>query len=132
MSFGADLRRFANKTGIRMDQVVRKVCLDLTRDLVLATPVDTGLARSSYFFSTDRDTSSAEASPSKNGAPSLVRSAEFAQNLKAGGVFHITNNVVYIMPLEFGHSKQAPAGMARVTVDRWQARLDGIVRKVNP
>jgi hypothetical protein len=129
MSFASDLSKFAQKTGTRMDQVVRKVCIDLTRDLILATPVDTGLARSSYFFGTDRNASVGDTA-SKNGSPSLTRSAEFAQNLKAGGVFYITNNVVYIMPLEFGHSKQAPAGMARVTVDRWQARLDGIVRQV--
>lgn len=129
MSFSGDLQRFAQRTGIRMDNVVRKVCIDLTRDLVLATPVDTGLARSSWFLGNDRSTAK-EASPSKNGAPSLARSAAFAQTLHAGGIFYITNNVEYIMPLEFGHSKQAPAGMARITVDRWQARVGAIVSQV--
>lgn len=72
MSFQSDLRRFALNTGIRTDQVVRKVCLDLTRDLVKLTPVDTGLARSNYFFGTER-TGGTDTSTSKNGAPSVTR-----------------------------------------------------------
>lgn len=130
MSFGADLRAFQKKVGITGDKVVRKVCLDLTRDLVLATPVDTGLARSSYFFGTERNASVGDTA-SKNGSPSITRSSEFASTLKAGGVFYITNNQVYIMRLEFGSSKQAPAGMARIAVARWQERLNGIVGQVN-
>lgn len=129
MTFSSDLQQFGQKTGIAMDQVVRKVCLDLTRDLVKATPVDTGLARSSWFFAFDRS-GGKEATPSKNGAPSLARAAAFASTLRAGTVFYITNNVEYIMPLEFGHSQQAPAGMARITVDRWQARVNRIVAEV--
>lgn len=129
MSFGADLSKFAEKTGIRMDQVVRKVCLDLTRDIVRLTPVDTGLAKSNYFFGPDR-TGGTETSPSRNGASSLARSASFASTLKAGGVFFIVNNLPYIMRLEYGSSQQAPAGMARITVDRWQARVNKIVGEV--
>ena len=56
MSFAADLQKFATKTGIRFDQVVRKVCLDMTKEIVQLTPVDTGMARSNYFFGMDRVT----------------------------------------------------------------------------
>jgi len=55
----------------------------------------------------------------KSGAPSLSRCATYVSGLKAGGVTYLSNNVPYIMPLEYGHSTQAPAGMARVAVDRW-------------
>jgi hypothetical protein len=129
MTFSSDLQKFAQKTGTRMDLVVKKVCLDLTRDLVKATPVDTGMARANYFISFDRS-GAVETTPSRNGAPSLTRSAQFASNLKAGGVFYITNNLPYIMALEYGSSTQAPAGMARVTVARWQSIVNRIAGEV--
>jgi len=130
MSFATDLRRFALSTGIRTDQVVRKVCLDLTRDLVKLTPVDTGLARSNYFFGTERDTSR-DTTGSKNGAPSLVRSGQFAATLKAGGTFYITNNLPYILQItQFGTSQQAAPGSLTTLTANWQSRLDKIARSV--
>lgn len=130
MTFAADLRKFALKTGIRTDQVVRKVCLDLTRDLVKLTPVDTGLARSNYFFGTERN-GSRDGGTSKSGAPSLARSAQFAATLKAGGTFYITNNLPYILQItQFGTSQQAAPGSLTTLTANWQARLDKIARSV--
>ena len=124
MSFSGDLQKFADKTGIRMDQVVRKVCLDLTRDLVKACPVDTGLARSNFFFGIDRSATTGT-DASKNGAPSVIRSAAFASTLKAGGTFYITNNLPYILKImEYGSSDQmATGGLTRI-VARWQEIVD--------
>ena len=127
--FGDALHAWAQQTGIRFDQIVRKVTIDITRDLMLATPVDTGLARSNWFFGNDR-VSDVEATASKNGGPSIKRALAWAAGLKAGGIFYITNNLSYILKLEFGSSKQAPAGMARVTVARWQKIVDGAVLAV--
>lgn len=127
--FGDQLNAFAKKTSIRFDRVVRKVSLDLMRDLVMLTPVDTGMARSNWFTASTRlrDT---ETTASKNGGPSLGRASRFAATLQAGGVFYITNNLPYIMALEYGHSGQAPAGMARVTVARWQGIVNSVVRSL--
>ena len=129
MSFTSDLQKFSQKTGIRFDQVVRKVCIDVTSDLVKATPVDTGMARSNWFFGYGRNLSTGT-DASKNGSPSIQRSQEFASTLKGGGEFFITNNLPYIMRLEFGYSTQAPAGMARKTVNRWQIIVNKIAREV--
>ena len=125
-SFGDQLHGFSRSTGIRFDKIVRKVCLDLTRDLVLATPRDIGMAKSNWFLGTTR-VSSIESNVSLNGAPSLRRASDFASTLHAGGVFYIVNNLPYIMALEYGSSTQAPAGMARVTVDRFQSIVNAAV-----
>lgn len=144
MSFQADLRRFALNTGIRMDQVVRKVCLDLTRDLVRMTPVAYppswtppgptwyvgGHARSNYFFGVERN-GSKDPARDKTGAPSLARSATFSATLKAGGVFYITNNLPYILQItQYGHSQQAAPGSLTKLTANWQSRLDKIARSV--
>lgn len=120
MSFGGDIRAFSRKTGITFDKIVRKVCIDLTRDLVMLTPVDTGLARSNWFNGNTRITTVNEGTAMKSGAPSIAGAARFASTLKAGGVFYITNNLPYIMKLEYGSSTQAPSGMVRITAQRWQ------------
>lgn len=127
MSFSADMNRFATKSGIKLDTVVRKVVIDMTKEIVMMTPVDTGHARSNYFWGVQRVTT-IDPTRSKNGAPSLARSAGFASGVKAGGTVYLTNNLPYIMPLEFGHSKQAPAGMARITVARFQGMVDAITK----
>jgi hypothetical protein len=126
-NFGNDLRAFAQSTQIRFDKVVRKVGYDLVSDLVRLTPVDTGLARSNYFCGYQRDNSINEGTAMTSGAPSIGGAATFVATLKAGGVFYITNNLPYIMKLEYGSSKQAPSGMARITVDAWQQRVNKIV-----
>ena len=130
MKFSSDLANFARKTGISMDKVVRKISLDLMRDLVMGTPVDTGHARSNWFVGTNRD-GGIDKAMAKNGSPSFARAAQFATALRAGGVFYITNNLPYIMRLEYGHSKvQAPLGWVRSTVANWQKTVDRVVREV--
>ena len=78
MSFTSDLAAFASKTKIRMDTVVRKVVIDITRDLVLETPVDTGHARSNWFWGSERVETVSPVS-SRSGSPSIALGAEFAQ-----------------------------------------------------
>lgn len=41
----------------------------------------------------------------------------------------ISNNVPYILRLEFGYSRQAPEGMARITAAESQERIDAIVAR---
>lgn len=128
MSFGADLQGFAQRTGIKFDKVLRKVVIDMTSEIVRMTPVDTGHARSNYFWGNSR-VSNIDPAMSKNGSESLVRSFEFSKEVRAGGTCYITNNLPYILKLEYeSWSKQAPAGMARVTVARWQGIVNAAVR----
>lgn len=131
MSFGADIQAFSRRTSIKLEKVVRKVVIDMTADIMKMTPVDTGAARSNWFWGVSR-VSTIETSISKSGTPSAQRAADFAEGLKgkAAGTFYLTNNLPYIMALEFGHSKQAPAGMARVTVARWQNTVNAAVESV--
>ena len=39
----------------------------------------------------------------------------------AGGVTYIVNNAPYAIPLEYGHSSQAPQGMVRITIAEFDA-----------
>ena len=109
MTFGGDLLAFSDKVNLRANQTVRKVAFDLTRDLVQATPVDTGLARSNYFLGND-PVDSTGTTASTNGTPSLGRAAQFAATVVAGGVFYITNNLPYMCSTPVGIGSEGTCG----------------------
>ncbi|MCU1752150.1 hypothetical protein [Pseudomonas sp. 6D_7.1_Bac1] len=50
------------------------------------------------------------------------------QSLTIGQTAYIVNNLPYGVPLEYGHSKQAPGGMVRVTLARFQQVVDEAIR----
>ncbi|MDD1947736.1 hypothetical protein [Pseudomonas carnis] len=55
-----------------------------------------------------------------NGSVSSARIRDGVIEFSAGETCYITNSLPYAIPLEFGHSTQAPGGMVRVTVARFQ------------
>jgi len=58
----------------------------------------------------------------------LDRIIAAAGDLSAGEVAFIVNNLPYAIPLEYGHSTQAPAGMVRVTVADFQRIVEAAIR----
>lgn len=52
----------------------------------------------------------------KSGASSMARIKDGAIEFPIGETAYITNSLPYAIPLEFGHSTQAPHGMVRVTL----------------
>ena len=128
-TFKLDISKFIDKTSKTADAQVRKICLDLLTGIVLKTPVDTGRARANWFTSIgsptsgtinfDADAGRGVAAPNQSAASIDAISKGSAAIAKAtGNVLWITNNLPYIYRLEFeGWSRQAPAGMVRVTIN---------------
>lgn len=79
-----------------------------------------GRFRGNWMFSigTPNNATTEEVDPT--GAKSTARITAGAIEFKAGDTCYITNSLGYAIPLEFGHSTQAPSGMVRVTVARFQ------------
>ncbi|MBT9268587.1 hypothetical protein KKQ10_27285 [Pseudomonas sp. MG-9] len=55
-----------------------------------------------------------------SGAETTAALVAAMSDFTAGQMAYIINNLPYAIPLEFGHSTQAPSGMVRVTVARFQ------------
>lgn len=127
MSFASDLANFRRKTGLKADTVCRKVLLDLTTDIVRATPVDTGYARSNWQVSIGSPASGLVVTKDKSGGFAITAALPAVQAFGAGKVAYLANNAPYIMALEYGSSKQAPSGMARIAVTKWQAIVNKAV-----
>ena len=107
------------------ERVIIKVTLDVTSNLIETNPVDTGWSRSNWIPSVGSSTkapvgSKQSVSPAAQAA-GLARMRTY--DLKRDGKVFITNNVPYIVRLNEGSSRQAPAGFVQrairkaITVD---------------
>lgn len=115
-----NLEKLTKDIGVRAEVAVRKIALDVQRDLMAATPVHTGLLQSSWFIGVGTEPADKPIKPD-GGEAARNRAFQTLAAWKYGDTIWITNNQVYAVSIEFGHSKQAPAGMARLTVARYQA-----------
>jgi hypothetical protein len=79
-----------------------------------------GRFRGNWMFNigTPDETTTEDIDPS--GSKSSARIRDGVIEFRAGDTCYITNSLPYAIPLEFGHSTQAPGGMVRVTVARFQ------------
>lgn len=103
--FANQIQVFRRKVEARLSEAVRKVTFDLHSMIVQRTPVDTGRARAGWSVDLRPDHSM------------------------------IYNNVEYIVPLEYGHSRQqAPQGMVRVSiadiVNQWPEIVSVVRREI--
>jgi hypothetical protein len=125
--FALDLSKFAEKAGEAANAVISKICLDLTSNIILKTPVDTGRARANWQTSINQAPNNEISATDKSGTATISAAARDVQNAP-GNVFYITNNLPYIASLEFGlyrpgpktvggFSKQAPSGMVRISIN---------------
>lgn len=102
----------------------RAVLLEGLRGVVLATPVDKGRAKGGWEVELEQATITKDRDArDKTGIGALTRGIRQIRDAKPFTIDWITNAVPYIGYLEDGSSKQAPAGMVRVTVNRLRTFL---------
>lgn len=123
--FGNQVRAIAEKHKIRVETVVRKTVIDMGSRMIEQSPVDTGRFKSNWQFgqgSINRDTGNA---PGFDAAAAIRNSIATAP---MGGHWYITNSLPYASRLEHGWSRQAPAGMVRITIAEFKQHFDNAVR----
>lgn len=122
--FAADVRGFADKYKLRVDEFARSLAMELAEEVVKATPVDTGFARASWYGGLSPEVSK-QASAGNLSAMSLS-----FKTAPSGSTYYVLNNAAYIVRLEYGHSKQAPNGMVRTTLQRAPAIAEKLARRL--
>jgi len=99
-------------------ETVKKTALRVNQTIILATPVDTGRARANWIatvgfgnaIKVDDVDPTGGATISKNTQTIITAKEELEMEI------HLTNNLDYIIPLNNGHSGQAPAGFIEKAV----------------
>ena len=157
IDFRADLDKASKALHLTLQEMTRSIVLQLLRMIVIATPVDTGRAAGSWSVrggSTDSYVLPVGAGMTKDEAIEAAMAKINAINFdNLDQVYWIYNNLPYIEALEYGlypdppkkgsyvkgqgwiiktvggYSKQAPAGMVRISIAGLEAQIDFIIRK---
>lgn len=138
-TFSIDLNRFAQKTNLKANAVIRRVAFDVFGRIIVKTPVDTGRARANWIPSIGAMANSSTNETDKTGTATRARIKSVGSSFTAGQIMYLTNNLPYIGMLEYGgygngpktaggFSKQAPAGMVGLSIIEVQANMAGILR----
>ncbi len=129
--FALDISKFVEKTKLDLKTVTRKIMLDVFVRVILRTPVDTGRARGNWQTTLGSPAAGEIDRKTKvgGGAPASEAAAIVA-TFPGDGYVYLTNNVPYILPLEYGSSGQAPAGMVRITLAEYQRFVDEAVKSL--
>lgn len=110
--FARRIKKRADKIPEAANRIKRRVALTVDQAIVLATPVDTGRARSNWLVAIDRapvDVVDPPGSPGEAATKALDDGRAVIGRSKSEQTIHITNNLPYISKLNAGSSQQAPA-----------------------
>jgi len=128
-SFAVQIRRFAEKAGRNMDQVVRHTTISIANSVVEKSPVGNpdlwksppppgyvgGRFRANWRFGDGAPDAAVTDDIDTAGGATKTRLAAAIEATGAGGVTFISNHLPYGPALEQGHSSQAPSGIVEVT-----------------
>lgn len=172
--FNVQVDAFANKVGLAVTTVQKRVAFDLFGRIVRKTPVDTGRARASWNISvnrpnratvgethfvgakgervlvvdnnrqkrealrggrlpntlvvTRREAQAATKRTIADRSRSAIKDLQVAA-LQPGDEIWISNNLPYIVELEKGHSKKAPKGMVRLSIEEVNVKMSALMQE---
>lgn len=126
-----------------IDNVLQTVVLLIGQSVVTLSPVDTGTFKGNWQLSIGETIDNSLIRQDPTGEQTLNDIASKVTQFTAGQVAYIQNHVLYGNDLEYGlyngptqkvtdegFSRQAPAGMVRVTAARFSQIVDQAVRLV--
>lgn len=124
--FAQRIKVIAKGVETNADRIVKQAAIAIDQTVVLATPVDTGRARSNWLTQAGyprRDTIDPYAagkglgkSEGANAQAAIQQGLTAITAHKSGQDIYISNNLPYIQKLNDGHSAQAPAGFVEKAI----------------
>lgn len=131
-TFAVNMNRYGNNVAKNATRSKRAAAIACLQSVVLATPVGNptlwqdptakpagyvgGRARGNWFVGLGRARTGQSDTPDPSGGATIAAGTVEAGGTIPGQSIHITNNLPYIIPLNEGHSTQAPAGFVQNAV----------------
>ena len=140
--FTLDIQAFVAKAKKNPETVMRSVSLKLFSAIIKASPVDTGRFRGNWQTTGVTPATGLIAGVDPTGNKAVNSAATFITNAPGWDTFTLTNNLPYAATIEFGgypgtgpntvggFSKQAPQGVVRVNITRFNTLLNEEAAKV--
>ena len=130
MSFSLDITAFCEKAKKNPVTVMRAVSLKLFSARIKSSPVDTGRFRGNWQTTGATPATGLISGVDPTGSKAVNSAATYITNSPNWYEFTLTNNLPYAELLEYGWSKQAPVGMLRVNIARFDTLLNKEAAKV--
>jgi hypothetical protein len=138
--FSVDVEEWTKKAKGNADQVLRAVCIGLLNNVVVHSPVGNpdlwkgdkhgfirppkgyvgGRFRANWQVTIGAPPKGTRDVIDPSGQVSIMGGQVVIDGVKCGPPVFIVNNLPYSIELEYGHSTQAPAGMARIAAAEFQ------------
>ena len=134
--FEEQVRKFAEKANMSVGKTIRGSAIVLFRGIIKMSPVDTGRFRANWMVGMKAPSTETTESTDKAGGTTAMNMAQYINAQKGSYEFTLANNLPYAHVIEYGgypgdgpntvggFSKQAPQGVVRVNVARFEAILD--------
>lgn len=149
MGWSIPLDKLAEKAQLDLETVARRATLQVFRNVVMMSPVDSGRFKGawqvSYGAPNTSTASKMDKSPVGSIGAAMTAVVEQANTLPVGGITYISNSLPYARTLENGgypnppknptgkteggYSIQAPAGMVRVTAIQFNDYVQRVISK---
>lgn len=119
--FAVDVRKWADVTGLSLENVVRAATIEVFARVIRKSPVDTGRFKGNWQLN---ERGFVETRFDKSGEITIATVTRGVEQSEVGGVTSFINNLPYGERLEFGYSKQAPEGMVRLTALEFSSAVE--------
>lgn len=106
---------FSNVIEEELTKRVRVIAMAMLNEIVLRSPVDTGRFRGNNIVSLGAPVYTSTVNVDPTSAETINQGLSAMTGLEPFTQVFIQNNLPYAVPLEDGHSKQAPAGIYAVS-----------------
>jgi len=135
-----DIENLSDRTIRKLNKIVKVAAMELFKSVIMMTPVDTGRAKGNWQCTMTKPADGIiDSEQSEEATIAKMMEITLKSSIRKG--IFLTNNLPYIQKLEYGgygqgpkteggYSKQAPAGMVRVSLDRIQKDLKEIIADV--
>lgn len=133
--FTMSISDFIASSKAKADLVARKTMFELGKSVIEMSPVGNpslwkekapkgyvgGHFRGSWQFSIGSPPGGDTVAIDPTGAQTIALLQASVADVKMGDTGYVVSNAPYAQALEYGHSTQAPAGMVRITLERFDA-----------
>lgn len=129
--FKADVNKWINQAGGGLEEAIRLMLMDVNAALILNSPVDTGRFRGNWQVSFDKYPLYALNNYDKSGQKTIAENDKIISTLFRNGAavtnVYFSNMLIYANALEYGHSKQAPAGVVGLVAIRMRSMMTNAI-----
>lgn len=138
MSFKKFEREFDKATSVIItgsNTVIKKTAEALLTDIIMSTPVESGQLRGNWLTTLDNPdvSTSLKGTTDKSGFKTIGNSRQVLRSFsinKGNSKIYMSNNLEYANKIEFGqHSQQAPYGMVRINIVKFDQLLNKEAKK---